>query len=75
MTRAQWTALKTAVRGAHMADLAPRYAPKTLVFDGIAQTVTAEGRSVTVLTGARNVPAGLRALMVRLARLTSSALR
>jgi hypothetical protein len=60
--------LRHDLRAAHFKSLKRRYAPRYIVSDGITQTVTYNGRSVSVSTGAK-APERLHRVLRRLGRL------
>ena len=64
----QLRGLRSDLRNARFSTLKRSYRPDGVVFDGIAQTVTYNRRSVTVWTGAK-YPARLHRLLARLGRL------
>jgi hypothetical protein len=64
----QLRGLRRDLRNARFKSLKRSYRPKNIVNDGIAQSVTYRGRSVTVSTGAR-YPERLHRLLSRLDRL------
>jgi hypothetical protein len=70
LSHARLAALRKAVRDARFGTLKARYAPPSMVADGIRETVRHDGRSVTVETGG-NPPARVRRLLDRLSRLMS----
>ena len=64
----QLRALKRELKAARFTSLKRRYEPDYVVNDGITQTVTYKGRSVSVSTGA-DYPARLHRVLRRLSRL------
>ena len=64
----QLRALKRELKAARFTSLKRRYAPRYVVNDGITETVTYKGRSVSVSTGAE-APARLERVIRRLGRL------
>ena len=64
----QLRGLRRDLKNARFSTLKRRYRPKHVVNDGIAQSVTYKGRSVSVSTGA-TYPARLGRLLERLARI------
>lgn len=64
----QLRALKRELKAARFSSLKRSYRPKYVVSDGISQTVTYRGRSVTVSTGSQ-FPARLHKVIRRLGRL------
>ena len=70
LSHARLASLRKAVRDARFGTLKARYAPPSMVADGIRETVRHDGRSVTVETGG-NPPARLSRLLDRLSRLLS----
>lgn len=71
LDRAELALLRKAIARADLPHLRTSYGPPrdVVISDGITQSVRAGGRTVTVSTGATGVPAGLRALLGRLAGL------
>ena len=67
----QLRGLRRDLKHARFSTLKRRYRPKDVVNDGIAQSVTYKGRSVSVSTGAK-YPARLQRLLQRLGRLMRS---
>ena len=70
LSHTRLASLRKAVRDARFGSLKARYAPPSMVADGIRETVRHDGRSVTVETGG-NPPARLSRLLDRLNRLLS----
>lgn len=68
----QLRALRRDLKNARFTSLKRRYRPKRVVYDGIGQSVTYKGRSVSVSTGA-TYPARLGRLLERLGRLARPA--
>jgi hypothetical protein len=64
----QLRALKRELKAARFRSLKRRYQPQFPVLDGITQTATYKGRSVSVYSGAK-VPVRLRRVLSRLSRL------
>ena len=64
----QLRGLRRDLKNARFSTLQRRYRPKDVVNDGIAQSVTYKGRSVSVSTGAK-YPARLQRLLQRLGRI------
>ena len=69
LSHARLESLRKAVRAARFSTLKARYAPPSMVADGIRETVRHGGRTVTV--DGRNPPARLSRLLDRLSRLMS----
>ena len=67
----QLRALKRELKAARFTSLKRRYAPPYVVNDGITETVTYKGRSVSASTGA-DFPARLHRVLRRLGRLMRS---
>jgi hypothetical protein len=70
LSHSRLVSLRRAVRDARFGTLKARYAPPSMVADGIRETVRHDGRTVTVETGG-NPPARLARLLDRLSRLMS----
>jgi hypothetical protein len=70
LSHTRLVSLRKAVRDARFGTLKARYAPPSMIADGIRETVRHDGRTVTVETGG-NPPARLARLLDRLTRLMS----
>ena len=62
-------ALKRELKAARFKSLKRQYKPKFQVFDGITQSIRYRGKTVSVYTAADNVPARLRKVLGRVARI------
>jgi hypothetical protein len=69
LSKKRYTALRHALRAAHFAELERSYGPDFVVNDGIDETVTFHGYTVTVSTGG-DPPARLEKALDKLRELT-----
>jgi hypothetical protein len=65
----QLRALKRELRAARFKTLKREYKPKFQVFDGTIQTIRYRGKTVSIYTGAENIPNRLEKVIRRVSRL------
>ena len=65
-------ALKRALRAARFSTLKRQYKPKFQVFDGTVQSVRYRGKTVSIYSGAENIPNRLERVIRRVSRLMRS---